>query len=88
MIDPALFENQEEKTLFEALESLKQNFQSLPVAARLESLIALKPAIEAYFDKILVMSGDDAVRNNRLELLFELSNFIKEFAQTDVINVK
>lgn len=88
VIDPALFENQEEKTLFEALESLKQNFQSLPVAARLESLIALKPAIEAYFDKILVMSGDDAVRNNRLELLFELSNFIKEFAQTDVINVK
>ncbi|MBC1920642.1 glycine--tRNA ligase subunit beta [Listeria grayi] len=88
VIDPALFENQEEKTLFEALESLKQNFQSLPVAARLESLIALKPAIEAYFDKILVMSGDNAVRNNRLELLFELSNFIKEFAQTDVINVK
>lgn len=88
LIDPNLFEEEEEQTLYAALKDLETNFRSLPVKARLENLIALKPAIENYFDKILVMSDNETIRNNRLELLFKLATLIKEFAQTDNIQVK
>ncbi|EUJ24999.1 glycyl-tRNA ligase subunit beta [Listeria grandensis FSL F6-0971] len=87
-IDPALFENESEQQLFDAVQKLKQDYPTLVIVDRLRAFAALRTAIDAYFDNTLVMSDDEAVRNNRLALLFELASFIKEFAQIEEINVK
>ncbi|MBC1226556.1 glycine--tRNA ligase subunit beta [Listeria booriae] len=87
-IDPALFENDSEAQLFEAVEKLKQAYPSLNVVERLQAFAGLRLAIDAYFENTLVMSDDENVRNNRLALLFELASFIKEFARIEDINVK
>jgi len=39
------------------------------VDALFEALVRLRPAITAFFDQVLVMAEDPAVRNNRLGLL-------------------
>lgn len=87
-IDPGLFENESEQQLFDAVQKLKQDYPTLIIVDRLRAFAALRTAIDAYFENTLVMSDDEAVRNNRLALLFELASFIKEFAQIEEINVK
>ncbi|MBA3925242.1 glycine--tRNA ligase subunit beta [Listeria rustica] len=88
IIDPSLFENDSEQQLFDAVQKLKQDYPTLIIVDRLRAFAALRTAIDAYFENTLVMSDDEAVRNNRLALLFELASFIKEFAQIEEINVK
>ncbi|MBC1501150.1 glycine--tRNA ligase subunit beta [Listeria weihenstephanensis] len=87
-IDPGLFENESEQQLFDAVQKLKKEYPTLIIVDRLRAFAALRTAIDAYFENTLVMSDDEAVRNNRLALLFELASFIKEFAQIEEINVK
>lgn len=38
-------------------------------AASLREIAVLRPALDRYFDDVLVMTGDDAIRNNRLAFL-------------------
>ena len=38
----------------------------------LQRLAELKPAVDAFFDKVMVMSDDQAIRNNRLSMLSDL----------------
>ncbi|WP_239253981.1 glycine--tRNA ligase subunit beta [Listeria ilorinensis] len=87
-IDPDLFENEYEHQLFDALEKLRTEYPTMKIIDRLRAFTKLRPIIDAYFDNTLVMSDNEELRNNRLALLFELSTFIKEFAQMDEINVK
>ncbi len=47
-------------------------------ASQLETIASLRPAVDAFFDKVLVNAKDAAVRANRLTLLFEL---MREFSQ-------
>ncbi len=44
----------------------------------LEDMATLKPAIDLFFDKVLVMAEDSAVRDNRLRLLFALRSLFGE----------
>ncbi|WP_163653083.1 glycine--tRNA ligase subunit beta [Listeria sp. PSOL-1] len=86
--DPTLFENDAEQKLFTAAKELKQVYSSMKASERLKAFINLRPVIDEYFENTLVMSDDDAIRNNRLALLFELGSMIREFAQVNEINVK
>jgi glycyl-tRNA synthetase beta chain len=50
----------------------------------LEAVTALKPAIDLFFDKVLVMADDRAVRDNRLRLLLgvrELFGTVADLSQ-------
>ncbi|MHC5251782.1 glycine--tRNA ligase subunit beta [Listeria kieliensis] len=87
-INDQLFENEAEKRLFDELLSMKRDFAGLTSEERLERFREMRGAIDQYFDTTLVMSEDKERRNNRLELLFELAEFIKEFAEMDAIHVK
>ena len=40
--------------------------------AALTVLAELRPAVDAFFDNVMVMADDEAVRNNRLALLKQL----------------
>ena len=84
-INPALFENQEEKDLAKAIEKVEL---TVDLAANLDQLFALSPVIDAFFDHTMVMAEDEAVRNNRLALLSSLTAKAGQMAQFNQINTK
>lgn len=51
----------------------------------LEQLAGLRGAVDAFFDNVLVMAEDEAVRNNRLALLEQLRNLFLEVADISVL---
>lgn len=72
-IDPGLFEEEAERMLYEAWVAADARARDLTSAAdHLGSLITLamlRPAVDRFFDDVLVMADDEAVRLNRLRLL-------------------
>ena len=84
-VDPALFENEEEKALVEAVESL---VLSGTASQQLEQLFALSPVIDAFFENTMVMAEDQAVRQNRLAILSQLTKKAAKLARFNQINTK
>lgn len=84
-INPALFENQEEKDLAAAIEAVELTSD---LATNLDQLFALSPVIDAFFDHTMVMAEDETVRNNRLALLSSLTAKAGQMAQFNQINTK
>ena len=72
-VDPALLEDDAEKQLYGCLTEVEPNFkqsiQERAYAKLLTQLATLQPAIDTFFDDVLVMAKDPAVRANRLALL-------------------
>jgi len=76
-LDEKLFQEKEEKDLFAAVQKaerqLGESFQggreSLSIDKLFHAFLPMMPAINAFFDKVLVMAEDRAVRTNRLGLL-------------------
>ena len=51
----------------------------------LEKLASLRAAVDAFFDNVMVMCDDAAVRNNRLALLAQLRNLFLEVADISLL---
>jgi glycyl-tRNA synthetase beta chain len=51
----------------------------------LSSLVVLKTPVDAFFDGVMVMADNVAVRNNRLALLGELSVLLNSVADISVL---
>ena len=68
-VDTSLFEHEEERALYEAY----SEFGNGSLTRYVENLRKLNPAINAYFNKVMVMVDDDKVRANRLWLLSKVS---------------
>ena len=84
-VDPAIFENAEENALAEAVESL---VLSGTASQQLEQLFALSPVIDAFFENTMVMAEDQAVRQNRLAILSQLTKKAAKLARFNQINTK
>jgi glycyl-tRNA synthetase beta chain len=73
-----------ERQLAEAVQALEGQvaplFKSGHYAEALTRLAGLRPAVDEFFDKVMVMADDIAVRNNRLALLNRLSNLFLNVA--------
>jgi len=74
--NPALYSLDEEKALAKAIDEVKVE-ASAAVAredftAAMSALAKLRPAVDAFFDKVKVNDDDAAVRENRLKLLNEI----------------
>ena len=67
-VDEKVFVEAEEKALFKAIQE-NANQQPTTVNEFLEIIVKLIPAINAFFDKVLVMAEDKKVKENRLGLL-------------------
>ncbi len=78
-VDESRFVEPEEKALHDALRSTVRRPPST-VNELLEMVVALIPAINAFFDKVLVMADDEAVRNNRLALVGQIADLSKGLA--------
>jgi glycyl-tRNA synthetase beta chain len=72
-IDESLFEDPSEAALFSEFNLVKkqvlQNLDQGTFDQALLGIASLRPAVDAFFDGVLVMAEDDRVRNNRLGLL-------------------
>ncbi len=78
--NPQLFAQDEERTLYEALQGLQDKLDdTLPHSeydAALHALIDMGQPIDQFFDAVLVNTDDEALKNNRLALLSQIH---KEF---------
>ena len=88
VMNPALFENDAEKALYEAANALEANFTNQTVEENYASLVALRPLIEAYFDETMVMVEDEAVRHNRLLQLRKIAQMAQALASLDALITK
>ncbi|MBI5933138.1 MAG: glycine--tRNA ligase subunit beta [Chloroflexi bacterium] len=75
--DPLLVEA-EEKNLYQALNVKRSTFND--VDEFLSTVVALIPAINAFFDKVLVMAEDEKVKQNRLALVGQIANLSRGLA--------
>lgn len=77
-IDPALLREPAERQLAQEVEALHARVEALldenNYAEALRALASLRPAVDAFFDQVMVMAEDMALRHNRLALLANLSN--------------
>jgi glycyl-tRNA synthetase len=78
-VNPKKFVEAEEKKLYDALQ---KNAASRPtnIDEFLNIVVQLIPSINAFFDKVLVMAEDQAVRENRLALVSEIAGLARGLA--------
>jgi len=74
--DAALYSLDEEKTLAKAIDQVKAEAGAAVAkedfAAAMSAMAKLRPAVDAFFDKVKVNDDDAKVRENRLKLLNEI----------------
>jgi glycyl-tRNA synthetase beta chain len=69
-IDPSLFVEEAERGLYAAMGGVQ--ITGVDYETALLAIARLRPAIDTFFDKVLVNASDERVRNNRLALLHHL----------------
>lgn len=83
-LSESLFENDQEKQLFQSFCSAQTQFETKMgeenYVEALRTLADLKEPIHSFFDHVMVMAEDEAVRANRLALLKKLSELFHQFA--------
>ena len=88
-VDAALLQQDEEKALFAAVQDLQPKVQAAlnaqDFAAALSALAAVKPQVDAFFDGVMVMAEDPAVKQNRLNLLNRLAEQMNAVADIAVL---
>lgn len=88
-IDTKLFESDQEKALYSALDDIT-DAHSDDIKARnyqriLERLAALKDPVDAYFDTVMVMADDEQLKQNRLATLGRLRQLFLDVADISCI---
>ena len=90
-LNPALLEDPAEKALYDALLGARQDVAPLlekrDYARALERLAGLREVVDRFFDDVLVMADDDAVRRNRLALLAELRGVFLNIADVSCLSI-
>ncbi|WP_375089553.1 glycine--tRNA ligase subunit beta [Peribacillus sp. RS7] len=85
-VDPSAFENDQETTLYEKFQKVAMRYtESKDENERFELLVSLQTEIESYFENTMVMADDEAIRNNRLSLMKEISDLVAGFAAMNKI---
>ena len=78
-VESKLFTEDAEKALFAALEKAEADFPDAP-KEQLKVLAGLRDPVDRFFDDVMVMCDDAAVRNNRLSLLSRLRGLFLNLA--------
>lgn len=90
-INDALLETEEERVLAAALRESAGRFEELWAASDFAGLFAmleeLRSAVDAFFDGVMVMAEDPALRQNRLNMLFALVQRLSRLADFSALQV-
>ncbi len=88
-IDPARFAEEAERALAVAIDAVLPDVDAAcagrDYTAALSRLAALKAPVDAFFDGVMVMADDDAVRRNRLALLGKLAGLFNRVADISLL---
>ena len=91
-IDPQLFVEEEEKALYaefvQAKESFLQCLHSYDYAGAINLIGSLSPVLDTFFEKVMVMVDDEALKGNRLALLGHLYREFLKIAQFSNLQVE
>ncbi|APX91470.1 glycine--tRNA ligase subunit beta [Halomonas sp. 1513] len=83
-VDAQLLHEDAEQALHRALAARREEvaplFQAADYSAALDRLATLREPVDAFFDQVMVMAEDPAVRHNRLALLAGLQSLFLEVA--------
>lgn len=88
-VDASLLQDSAEKALAEQVD--QQSARVLPLfengdyASALSSLASLRESVDSFFDEVMVMADDEAIRNNRLALLNRLRNLFLRVADISLL---
>lgn len=89
-VNRELLSEDAEISLAEALVNTQAQVQPLfaqrEYTSGLERLAAIRQQVDAFFDQVLVMADDEAVRANRLTLLAELRNIFLQVADVSCLH--
>jgi glycyl-tRNA synthetase len=78
-VNPKKFVEDEEKKLYDAIQKNAKIWPS-SIDEFLNIVLKLIPSINAFFDKVLVMAEDQAVRENRLGLVGQIAGLARGLA--------
>lgn len=90
LADEALLQEPAEQALFRAVKEKSQEVE--PLFARqeytrgLEALADLREKVDSFFDNVMVMTDDEALRNNRLALLSQLRALFLQVADISLLS--
>ncbi len=83
-VDESLLQAPQEKALYESVKAqqkiVEPLFKSGDYSAALTSLASLKDDVDNFFDGVMVMDDDEALKNNRLALLAQLRGLFLNIA--------
>ncbi len=83
-VDPTLFQDEAEQTLYQAFQEAKVKAQEETARQSyleaLAEIAAIKGAVDHFFDAVMVMAEDERVRTNRLALLTAISRLFGRIA--------
>ena len=90
-INKKLLQDGAELQLFNVLEAAQQKLEPLLAVRRyadaLNELAELRDPVDRFFDEVMVMAEDDAVKNNRLALLGELRALFLHIADISRLSI-
>ena len=79
-VNPERFEDAAERELYAAIQSSADAARITSIDDLLKAVLPLIPAINTFFDKVLVMSEDQAVKENRLGMLQQIAGLANGLA--------
>jgi len=83
-VNPALFEEAAEKMLWSELDALRETVNAhvakRDYVAAIGDLASIRESVDAFFDDVMVMAEDPAVRQNRLALLNQIYQLFLQVA--------
>ncbi len=80
-VDQTKLESESEKALAEQVVILQKAFEGeMAVSDHFKALVEISPYISEFFDHNMIMVDDEAVKENRLNLLGNIGSLAKEFA--------
>lgn len=89
-LDNALLSEAAEQGLAKQLSELQSKVEPMFTAGdytgALNALAELQGAVDAFFDNVMVMADDEAVRNNRIALLGQLRNLFLQAADISLLS--
>ncbi|MCP3679584.1 MAG: glycine--tRNA ligase subunit beta [Gammaproteobacteria bacterium] len=84
-VDPAHFAEPAEQQLFELM-TAQQRVDSADYTECLTELATLRQGVDRFFDEVMVMADDKAIRNNRLALLTALRQLFLQVADISLLS--
>ncbi|MFT5670007.1 MAG: glycyl-tRNA synthetase beta chain [Kangiellaceae bacterium] len=89
-INPALFVEEEERTLYSNYAVVMKNLPQLAEQSNYQEVLAqlssLKSSLDKFFDKVMIMADDEAIKVNRIALISHIRKQFLSVADISVLN--